>query len=236
MHDVAIFGINGNFGQYFAKNVLANRSILGIDAHTSYARHDLSNVNTILFCTPYSVTRKLVCDISDAVRPHQTIIDICSVKSGLYTLPTLAAQNIVSLHPLYSPNVPNERNECIACAVRGVIDDAAFVEHFSLHEMTVREHDEQMAVVQAAVHFQNFVTAHFLKQHAVRTTTQLYTTLEPVLRRQLAQNPHMMAEIQVYNPYVRPALAALKESFDTFFRAVDGQNIAEVVQFIEQAR
>jgi prephenate dehydrogenase len=101
--------------------------------------------------------------------------------------------------------------------------------------MTVDEHDKAMAVVQAAIHFQNYVTAHFLKRNSPRVKTQLGTILHTVLEKQLAQNPHMMAEIQTCNPHVRPAILNLKDSFDKMLDAVlagDTQKVAQTVKSI----
>lgn len=233
MPTVTIFGSNGSFAQYFKQTVYSDVNTFDIDTHT-----DLTDAHTIeairssqllLFCTPYSSTKTLLTTVSECIEYHHTLVDICSVKTGLYNLAALKSRNIVSIHPLYSPKSSVEKKTCVVCGVRGKIENSKLLRHFDQTvEMTIDEHDRAMAVSQAAVHFQNYVTAHFLKQNTQKVKTQLGTILHNVLEKQLAQNPHMMAEIQLHNPHVKPTLLALKTSFDMMLSEVLKQDVLEL--------
>lgn len=237
MPSVTIFGSNGSFAQYFKQNVYSDVNTFDIDTHTDltdpYTIEAIRSSQLLFFCTPYSSTKALLRNVSGSIEYHHTIVDICSVKTGLYNVDALKARNIVSIHPLYSPKSSLEKKVCVVCNVRGKVENSKLLRHFDQSvEMTVDEHDRAMAVSQAAVHFQNYVTAHFLKQNTQKVKTQLGTILHKVLEKQLSQNPHMMAEIQLHNPHVKPTLLALKTSFDMMLASVlrgDINNLSKVL-------
>jgi len=235
-----VFGFKGKFARYFLHNVFHNTHFFGIERSdlplTTQAQDTIQNGSTILFCTPYLVTQKLLHDILPLIQSHHTLIDICSVKSNLYPLDKLPSCNIVSLHPLYSPRSTVEHKHCIQCNIQNNTSVPEIQEYFTLQQMTVNEHDHSMAISQATIHFQNYVTAHFLTKHPPAAQTHLYKTLLAVIQQQLSQDTQMMMEIQLYNPYVKSMIASLADSFSQLQHAIQNNCSEGVQHFIEQAK
>lgn len=240
MHDLTIFGFKGQFAQYFLSHVFNTTSFVGIEkSHeplTLAQKIAVQESKMVLFCTPYTATQKLLQDLAPIIQPHHTLVDICSVKSNLYNLNLLRAENIISLHPLYSPNSNAKSKHCIQCTLRGSLSTNEVKNHFTMKEMTIDEHDKAMAIVQAGIHFQNYVTAHFLTKHRINAETNLYSILHSVIERQMSQNTEMMAEIQIYNPYVKSTIESLAESFNELRYAIYNQDIEQVKAYIESAK
>ena len=235
-----VFGFKGKFAGYFLNNVFGNRDFFGIEKSytplTTQEKTTIQNASILLFCTPYLATQQLLNTVIPIVQPHHTLIDICSVKSNLYPLDKLPNCNIVSLHPLYSPNTPTKHKHCIQCNIQGTAPVPEIVEYFTIKHMTVEEHDNTMAVVQAGIHFQNYVTAHFLAKHRPTAETNLYKALDTVIQQQLSQDTQMMMEIQLYNPYVKSIIASLADSFAELQYAIQNNCPEGVKDFIEQAK
>lgn len=241
MTDITIFGFRGSFARHFIETAFNNCPFVGVEKTdfplSSDTRQKIRSSKMLLFCVPYSATRDILKTIEADIQPHHTLVDIASVKSNLYNLDRLRAQTIVSLHPLYSPTTDLASRPCVFCNIRGVLTDTRPLSLFTtIKKMTVEEHDRAMAIVQAAVHFQNYVTANFLKSHKVNEKTHLYSILHSVIERQMRQDATMMAEIQVYNPYVRETLQSLKQSFDNFLDAVSSGDTQRVVEYIEASK
>ena len=235
-----VFGFKGKFARYFLNNVFHNTEFFGIEKSytplTTQEKTTIQNASILLFCTPYLATQQLLNTLIPIVQPHHTLMDICSVKSNLYPLDKLPNCNIVSLHPLYSPNSQTKYKHCIQCNIQNTAPVPEIAQYFTIKHMTVEEHDNNMAVVQAGIHFQNYVTAHFLAKHPSTTQTNLYKALDTVIQQQLSQDSQMMMEIQLYNPYVKSIIASLAHSFSLLQHAIQNNCPEGVKDFIEQAK
>lgn len=235
---LTVFGYKGKFAQYFLNNIFTDYPYFGIEkSHTPLTTEQkltIKNSKILLFCTPYTVTQTLLQELNSVILPHHTLIDICSVKSNLYNLDSVKAGNIISLHPLYSPNSTPAERTCTLSIIRGTTLDL-FHKYFTIKEVTIQQHDQTMAIVQAAIHFQNYVTAHFLTQHPINIETNLYTQLHTVLQQQLSQNIEMMMEIQLYNPYTKAIIDQLTNSFMLLQKAIQNNDHQQVKCFIETA-
>lgn len=248
---ITIFGGNGKFANYFIKNVFDN----SVKSFTTFDKKQfnelgkieqfgisselfISTSDTLLFCTSYSVTKQILNKIYNLITPKHTLIDICSVKSNLYDLNKIKAKNIISIHPLYSPDnkLDKENRHCIICNIRGKLNSNMYTNYFTTKEMSVEEHDKTSAIIQASIHFQNYVTANYLKRKEIAFTTNMYHILTPIIERQLNQNPDMMTEIQVFNPYVKSSINLLKNCFDEFFEIVSEGNYDKVNEYIKNSK
>lgn len=233
---VTIFGGRGNFGRYFTENIFtpAKVDVNVIDVQDDICIEKLRESEIVLFCTSYGVTKKLLSEMGHVLLPEQTVVDICSVKTGLHSAMKSCGASIASIHPLYSPKAIVSERTCIRCVVQGSPKIKPIDEHFDMIAMSVDEHDRMMAAAQAAVHFQNYVTARFLKQHRIVAETRLLSMVNSVIERQLQQDPRMMAEIQVHNPHTLTELRNVKCAFDELFSVIESGDVRAVEQHIRK--
>jgi len=115
-------------------------------------------------------------------------------------------------------------------------------EGIELIDMTPEQHDRTMAIVQGVTHFQAIAAAHCLAelgfdpQVSLAAASPVYRIRLAMIGRILAQNPRLYAEIQIFNPYVRDALAAMERSSRALFEAVADRDVDRFVAEFERAR
>lgn len=174
---VGIIGGRGIIGSWLV-NLFA-----GAGASTSYvdpvehgeATPHLTNelakrARIIVLAVPLHVTRSVAEELVPIARKEQLFIDVCSLKSPLVDVFKVLPTEILSLHPMFSPQISDLRGEVISYVKvregelsKGVLQ-LLRDEGFTLRELSLSLHDEIMARVQGMVHLDSLLFGEVLRR------------------------------------------------------------------------
>jgi prephenate dehydrogenase len=232
---VGILGGRGAFGQWCAQ--LFERHGFAVQiADCDPQQHppvDQTRLNQalvqrsqiVVVTVPIGETEKVLAEVAAVVAPSTLVVELTSVKTPFEGVLARMPAPLLSLHPMFSPASRNPRGQrCVVCsheragAVGAQVLDLLSAEGITLVQMGPDRHDRVMAVVQGLTHVQAMTAAHCMAALGV-DLNETQSVASPVYRirlamvgRVVAQNPRVYAEIQRYNPYVKPVLEQLLHS------------------------
>jgi len=247
---VGIIGGRGQIGSWFARLLGKHGvSVLIADIGTELSNTELvKRSEVVVVSVPIGVTEQVLREIAPDVQSDQLVIDLTSVKTPFVPFLESMAGEVLSLHPMFSPSVVNlEGQSCIVCPLRAGQRGTFFghileQEGIQLVTMSPEEHDRTMAVVQGMTHFQAIVAGHCMTElgfsplESLAVASPVYRVRLAMIGRILAQDARLYAEIQIFNPFVREALAALERSTHVFQRAIAERDVDGFVAEFEKAR
>lgn len=210
---ISIIGGTGQLGSVFAEafrnsgyNVIIASRSTEIKIEEAASKGDL-----VIVCVPIRVTQEIIEKISPYVRKDALLSDFTSVK----VMPSNVMKkffngNIIACHPLFGPGVSLNNQKIVFCPIKGkefVNEYKDLLTNIGLEviEMTPKEHDKEMAIIQSMNHFSNIVFADSLKKENFNLKSKLATPAFKLKRaligRMLSQDSSLYPDILVYNPY-----------------------------------
>ncbi len=239
---ISIIGGSGQMGQKFAQEFLSQGyTVLIADVGTQLTNKDVAAQGDVVIITvPIHTTMDVIDEIVPVMKKDAMLTDFTSVKM----LPMEKMQNaqstvtVVGGHPLFGPTTDFMHQHFILCHERGesyVSWYKEFLESLGLKvlEMTVEEHDKQMATIQCLTHFSTLSLGSALEkmdydlEKGEKISTPVYLMRLYGVGRILAQDSDLYADMQTYNPYAKEVIQTYKESVDELFQTVkDGDTQA----------
>lgn len=247
---IGIIGGNGQLGTWCAELFRKHGcSVLIADRGTELSNRDVAaRADIVVVSVPIGVTGAVLEEISSSLRQEQLIVDLTSVKSPFVPLMESSKAEVLSVHPMFAPNLSSKRSQtCIVCPVRTGALAEFFIgvlqrEELRLISMTPEAHDRMMAVVQGLTHFQAIAAAHcmaamnFQPAESLESASPVYRLRLAMIGRILAQSPRLYAEIQIYNPYVREVLENLQRSHERLMGFVTAKDVDGFAAEFERVR
>lgn len=247
---VGIIGGRGQLGSWFARLLAKHGIAVSIaDVGTELSNADVvKRSEAVVVSVPIGVTEQVLREIVPHVRRDQLVVDLTSVKTPFVPVLESMQGDVLSVHPMFSPSVASlEGQSCVMCPLREGRFGAFFRhilerEGIQLVTMSPEEHDRTMAVVQGMTHFQAIVAGHSMTKlgfnplESLAVASPVYRVRLAMIGRILAQDARLYAEIQIFNPFVREALAALEQSTQVFQRAIVEKDVDGFVAEFEKAR
>jgi len=232
---ISIIGGKGAMGKKF-KKVLEKEGhkVLISDLNTKLTNQEVASRGDVIIITvPIRVTEEVIREITPFVKKGALLTDFTSVKIKPMEL-MMKIDNfkneIVGGHPLFGPTAEFKNQNIILCKGRtGKHYEwyKNFLKSLGLEiiEMTSKEHDRHMAVIQCLTHFSNLSLGSALSKInydlslGEKIATPVYKLRFYGVGRILAQDSILYADIQKYNPFAKEVseiyLKAVRELNDS---------------------
>lgn len=208
--NIHIIGGTGQMGSWL-KKFLESQKLQPTISDKQFKGEDLIQTADIIFISvPIHIAERIILDTAKKVKSNALLIDLSSIK--MQTCRALQQTNLpaIGLHFLFGPTVSAIQNQKIAYIP--IKEDHKSKELLALFkragaqviEMSPKEHDYQMAHIQALVHFVNFSLAKVLLDDKISLSGQISTPVflaqMSATSRVISQNPSLIAQIQTLNP------------------------------------
>lgn len=215
MKTVGIIGGKGLMGSFFAKFFQREGfRILISDLKTKLTNRKLAQQSdVVVISVPINVTSKVIREILPHTRRGQILADVTSLKTFPVREMLKGKTFVMGLHPMFRPGPSGLTNQTIVmCPARCTSQQKKWLKKLfvkngaTVTEMSPREHDKLMGIVQALVHFHSLVLGQTLRSLRVdlkklmRAMSPIYRMQFDVVCRIFAQNPLLYAAIGMDNP------------------------------------
>ncbi len=243
---IGIIGGKGKMGSWF-KGFFEGQGlkVLISDINTKLSNIDLAKrADIVMVSVPIRDTIEVIEQVRDFVRKEALLCDITSLKKEPVEAMKKAKCGALGMHPLFGPLVQNlEGQKIVFCRVRDnkwtkFLKNAFIQNKAEIVEISPEEHDKQMAIIQALIHFANIGLARTLYSQKIIPKNSFLT---PVFRLQslitgriLGQNPELYAEIEIENPYFRKILSDFEKQINDLARDVKTGNFKNFIKKFKQ--
>ncbi len=220
---IGIIGGKGKMGNWF-KMFFEKEGLEVIisDKDTSLSNFELAQkADIVIVSVPIKESVQIIKEVRSYIKKDALLTDFTSLKLKQTEALKKSKGGALGMHPLFGPLVSDLSNQVIVfCRVK---DNywVKFLQNFFIKkgakiiEISPREHDRQMAMIQALIHFTNISIARTLYTQKINSKSPLLT---PVFRLQsliigriLSQNPRLYAELEIENPYFKRILTEFEK-------------------------
>lgn len=216
---IGIIGGTSQFGQWF-KYFFENNGCecLVAGRSTKLTPKKLAAMaDIVIVSVPPRATARIINEIREAVKPSSLLCDFTSIKEApLKEMLNRKKGGVLGMHPLFGPLVSSMKGQKIVfCHGR---DDnwKKFLKNIfekngaKIIEMNAREHDRQMAMIQAMTHFVSIAFAKVLQKQKIEPqndfSTPVFRLQAMLMGRVLGANPSLYSDLQVENEAYKKVL------------------------------
>ena len=238
--EVVISDIRRNEAESVAKSTgakVAENNLVGVE-----------KADLVVVSTPIEATPGVLGEISRAIRPSATVMEISSLKSKVVpVLGRIAERGVrtVSVHPLFGPGVQRLAGERVALipvsdpgselrSARRLFPEAEIV------VVDVEEHDRAMALTLSLPHFLNIAFASVVGEGDLNVLKKLGGTtfaLQLVLAEAvMTEDPNLYASIQMSNVYTTECQERFIERARILKEQIANKDVRGFQQFYADAR
>lgn len=211
-----IIGGSGQMGKWLREFLEKENINVSVSGREYKQNKELKTATIVFISVPISKASEVIQKVSTLVTKDCLIVDLSSIKSPIIEVLQILPQPSLALHMLFGPSILSLRDHVIIAIETQKSDKSKIViDLFRKHgadiiHMSPEEHDMTMAHIQGLIHFTNMSLAHVLQKENIDMTGHLAT---PVFKSQLAtlyrvlwQDPGLLAEIQLTNPFTHKVL------------------------------
>ena len=215
---IGIIGGTGTYGQWFKYFFESQElKVLIADHKTKLKPEELAaKCDIVIICVPVRVTIEVIRKIRKFVRHDALLCDFTSIKEEpLYEM-MKAKSGVTGMHPLFGPLVSSIKNQTIVfCSGRDnhwtkFLKDLFAKNGARVVFVSAKEHDKQMAMIQALNHFVNFALAKTLQKQRIKERSFYSTPISRlqnlIIGRILGSNAGLYADIEIHNPAFKKVL------------------------------
>lgn len=234
---IGVLGQNGRYGQFLTRFFLQHGyDVCGSDLRTSLTNEDVvKRADVVIFSIlPTSAALEVIREMIPYSRPKQLWMDVASVKVSMVKAMLKSKAQVVGLHPMRAPTTGTlEGQKIIRCIGRLTLPWQRWLEEVLLLtkaeviESTPDKHDKMTAVTQALPHALSFIMASVLRElnvdlkDSLRYGSPFYRIHLNLIGRSLGNNPNLLADLQMCNPYAPAMLRSIGHAFVRFGAYVD---------------
>ncbi len=220
---IGIIGGRGKMGGWLENFFIKlNLKVLISDFGTPLTNKELTQQSDIVIISvPILKVAKVVKEIKNSLKKDALLCDVTSLKVRPVEEMKRAKVNALGMHPLFGPLTPNLEGQTIVfCHVKDnnwvkFLERIFVSQGAEIVEISPKEHDKQVAIIQALIHFTNISFARTLYAKKWRLNSSFFTPVfrlqTMILGRILGQKPEMLASIQMENPYFPKILTTFKK-------------------------
>lgn len=233
---IGIIGGKGRMGNWFDnffKKI--GLEVLISDINTKLSNVDLAKkADIVMVAVPIRKTIEVIEEIRSFVRKDALLCDITSLKIKPIKAMKKSKSGALGMHPLFGPLVSGLEGQTIVfCRVRNnkwtdFLSDIFLKNKAKIVEIPAKEHDKQMAIVQALTHFSNISLARTLYYEKTAFNpsflTPVFRLQSLILGRILGQSPELYADIEMENPYFPKILADFKKEIQGLSQDITTKN------------
>lgn len=254
---VGVIGGSKGMGKWLVDYLKAKGFEVGFSSNDSRTQY-LTNVqlvtdsDIIFLAVPISSMEETL----DQIFPYlegRTLIDVCSVKSGivdkfnrLKELYDCVECNYLSIHPMFAPTIESVLGQVVLFNYADISDPnvTAFWQTIfakdgaEVTEVDYVEHDKTMGIIQGLNHFNVFVSAKTLARHGdnleliKRLSSPTYRIFVIFFTRYVMQSPRLYAEIQIFNPFVKEIVRLFMEEAQELLNVIEKQDFDGFENFV----
>ncbi|HIH69087.1 prephenate dehydrogenase [Methermicoccus shengliensis] len=204
----------------------------------------------VMLSVPIDAIERVASQVAPHMKEGSMLFDVCSLKQGpLDAMLKVAPEGVevVGTHPMFGPTIPHLEGQTVIMVstsrsgsgferLRQMLEE----EGAHVQQMSAREHDMAMAVVQGLTHFAYITIGSTLRRlefdvGASRTyMSPVYEVMVDFVGRILAQNPYLYALIQT-NPAASEVRRAFVEEAKRLASLIDGGDVEGFVASMRAA-
>ncbi len=174
----------------------------------------VENMEHIIFSVPVQFLEESILEFKKHISPKTVILDVISVKIiPLQLLQEHFPKNqIIGTHPLFGPESIAKGLDDLKVVLTDVSASLQTKKNivkiikkmgFAVVKMTAKEHDKQIAKVQALSHYIGFALRDFDLEENVELRTLAYRKMYALYENVLNDTDDLFKTIQNYNPYAK---------------------------------
>ncbi len=243
--NVHIVGGTGQMGSWLKKFLESQEIQPTVSDEDSHGEELISQADIIFFSVPIDIAPKVIQETVKKAKQKTLLIDLSSIKYETTKILEKVKNPAISLHFLFGPNISSVQNQnMVLIPIRENDISKNIIKLFKKNgalvlEMTSREHDYQMAHIQALTHFVNLSFAKILVDNKInldsKTSTPIFLSQISVASRVLSQNSELISLIQMSNPYFSQVSKKLLENQTQIIELIqkkDKEKLEELYQKI----
>lgn len=223
---IGIIGGKGIMGSFFADVFRKkNFEVLVSDKKTALSNRELVEKSDIaFFSVPIHETEKVIREILPYTRKNQLLLDFTSLKIMPMHWMLKSKAQVIGLHPMFRPSSIGLKNQTIVmCTGRAEQKNIQMVrkwfeeEDATIIEMSAKEHDHLMSIIQVLLHFHTIVLGHTLKKlkiplaKTIAIASPIYRLELDMIGRIFSQDPLLYAAIEMLNPENKKVIKMLEK-------------------------
>lgn len=242
---IHIVGGSGKMGQWFA-SFFRERTITVTTSGRILQKQQLKKADIVIIAVPISQTKQVIEDVIPLLSQTCLLTDITSVKTMPLEAMKQAPCASLGMHPLFGPNTPHPAGQKIVFCHQTDNHHVKFLKEIftsaqiEIITMEAKTHDRQMAYIQCLTHAINLSYAKTLFDGAPDRDQRLQTpnfglqTL--IMGRVLHQDIQLLADLQMYNPYVPAMLRSVQDNLEQLLASIDAHDDKSFASLVEKEK
>jgi len=235
-------------GSYFTQVFKrAGHKVIIADKGTKLTNEQLAQkADVVIISVPIHRTREVIRSIVKHVRKEAVLLDLTSLKQFPLKEMLKAKSDVIGLHPMFGPTNPLEGQTVITCPGRGKrwytwLKSLLKAQGAIITELTPKEHDKIMGIVQGMVHFADIAFGHALKElkipikKFIRFAGPASELKIAFSARLLAQDPQLYASIELENPEALRAIKQYAKSIQKLMKIDEKNDLKSFVEYFNGA-
>ncbi len=206
----------------------------------------------VIYSVPISKTQEVIETTLPYIKPWAVVADVTSIKA--FVSRTMQMRDdivVIPTHPMFGPYIQTITGQVIVLTgdekTKNTLSYQALKSYLSTErakvvEVTPKEHDRMMAVVQWLTHLNMFVIGETMKRlnfhigESMNFISPIYKIMISSVGRYLGQNPQLYADIQMHNEEVLEVHEAFLETAKNFHSSVSTKDATKFITDVEQAK
>lgn len=206
--------------------------IYDVDSEISLEKF-VSSCDLILVSVPIFKTVDVIEKIGKFCRKDQLLLDFTSLKEASCSAMAKLPCHSIGLHPLFGPKAQKSDFKVVLCQVKSTPWIEKITELFEDKEITViemssKEHDQSMALVQSLNHGLQLAFGTLLinedMEGLLALRTPSFTLFTQGLQNIIRNDPKLYRDIAFENPYFLEALKKFQGVMSKYTRIVEEKN------------
>lgn len=224
------------------------------DSQYSSNVHLTSENDVVVLAVPISNMEEVLIEIYPYLH-GKTLIDICSVKSGVVEGFIEIAKKYrevtckyLSIHPMFAPSAKTIQGQSVLFnEAKGLTagEVTFWKKTFSdkganIQDIAYQEHDRLMGLIQGLNHFNVFVSAKTLAHMGIgldfikTLSSPSYRIFLLFYTRYVLQNPKLYAEIQIFNPYVKEVTRLFMKEATQLLEVIENKDFEGFENYVKE--
>lgn len=233
---IGIIGGKGKMGRWFKDFFISQGfPVIISDLNTELSNIELAKkADIVIVSVPIRKTVEVIEEVRSFVRKNALLSDFTSLKTKPIEVMKEAKSAVLGMHPLFGPLIQKLENQNIVfCPVKNnrwvsFLRNIFIKNGAKILKMSPREHDLQMAILQALLHFTNLSLARTIYSQKSLPRASFST---PSFRLQLllwgrilSLSPDLLSDIEFENPFFGKLLTDFQKEVSELSKDVREKN------------
>lgn len=242
--NIHIIGGSGQMGSWLKKFLESKNFTPTISDKKSRLSSLIGNADIVFISVPIKVASEVIAETTKKVKSDTLLIDLSSIKHKTCEALEKTRLPAIGLHFLFGPTVSTIQNQKVAYIPIKLDEKAKEIIKMlrnsgaQIIEMSAKEHDYQMAHIQALTHFINLSLAKVLLEDKIKLSGQISTPVflaqMSATTRVISQNPNLIAQIQTVNPEFLEVVKKLQKNQSILIKLIENGEVNKLESLYQQ--